>query len=407
MRYDILLNKKIRNDLKDLAEKMQVRETRPLLKPEDRNNISRALAFFRHTTGYRDFTVAGIDGTGDYPAIAYEDSFVYFTLAQGTIYRTDPLCGLREEGPEPDPVTGFALIPEDENDRRKMLLDAFEDLVGVSIDEAIQRSDYKKLKQNQTGDTPSISFLRNQLLCPHASDSSNLGIQFRSTGELSAALRILQGEITVKYLLTDGTMSLPFVSRKGISLFFEHLKRLCCVAAREKGTGFFTLSKSHGIPSADLVEEIASEKAGLTPKEKAEHWYLRFPEKGLDKWSLPLAEGRMIPPAGAISYLVRFHGNNTPLYRLDMDRDFWEEHIRGRTPEETVKRETEVFEDLDYTAHEQRCYGYPYPIKAAHDRASLTEGERTALRRQIIDAAAAAGMKRSLFRDVSIMTGHK
>jgi hypothetical protein len=46
-------------------------------------------------------------------------------------------------------------------------------------------------------------------------------------------------------------------------------------------------------------------------------------------------------------------------------------------------------------------------LKAGHDRASLTQAERASFRRQIIDAAVAAGMKRSVFRDASMSTGHK
>lgn len=89
-----------------------------------------------------------------------------------------------------------------------------------------------------------------------------------------------------------------------------------------------------------------------------------------------------------------------------MDQVYWEEKVRGETKEQTLTNEVRLFEDLDYSCHEQRCFGYPYPIKAAHDRASLTKPEREVLRKQIIDAAVAAGMKRSLFRDVSMMTGH-
>ena len=48
-----------------------------------------------------------------------------------------------------------------------------------------------------------------------------------------------------------------------------------------------------------------------------------------------------------------------------------------------------------------RCHGYPYPIKAAHDEAHWTKQDRVGLRKQIIDAAVAAGMKRSAFTDVS------
>ena len=38
--------------------------------------------------------------------------------------------------------------------------------------------------------------------------------------------------------------------------------------------------------------------------------------------------------------------------------------------------------------------------------ASMTKAERVALRKQVIDAAVRAGMRRSLFRDASRATGH-
>ena len=87
--------------------------------------------------------------------------------------------------------------------------------------------------------------------------------------------------------------------------------------------------------------------------------------------------------------------------------EYWKQRIRGATEDETRANERRVFENLDYASHDQRCYGYPYPVKAAHDRASLTRPERVALRKQIVDAAVRAGMKRSLFRDAAIATGHE
>ena len=71
------------------------------------------------------------------------------------------------------------------------------------------------------------------------------------------------------------------------------------------------------------------------------------------------------------------------------------------------KHEIQLFRDLDFASHDQRCYGYPYPIKACHDMASLTNAERIALRKQIIDAAIEKGLKRKNFIDPSIQTGHK
>ena len=93
--------------------------------------------------------------------------------------------------------------------------------------------------------------------------------------------------------------------------------------------------------------------------------------------------------------------------RLDLDAAHWQAHLRGETPEETQSREAKFFGYLDYASHDQRSFGYPYPLKAAHDRASLTAPERSILRKQIIEAAMAAGMKRSTFKDPSQLTGHR
>jgi hypothetical protein len=87
--------------------------------------------------------------------------------------------------------------------------------------------------------------------------------------------------------------------------------------------------------------------------------------------------------------------------RLDMDRYWWEQRIQGN-PE----AEQKLFAELDYCGHDQRAYGYPFPIKACHDRTRLSLAERLVMKKQIIDAAVAQGMKRSLFKDVSMATGH-
>jgi hypothetical protein len=43
--------------------------------------------------------------------------------------------------------------------------------------------------------------------------------------------------------------------------------------------------------------------------------------------------------------------------------------------------EAEMFSQLDYSSHDQRAYGYPYPIKACHDRVRLSMAERSALKK--------------------------
>ena len=106
-----------------------------------------------------------------------------------------------------------------------------------------------------------------------------------------------------------------------------------------------------------------------------------------------------------MTYLVRFH-RNTPVMRLDMDSTYWEQCVKGASKAETLQNEKRIFEDLDYSSHDQRCFGYPYPIKAGHDRASLSEQERVALRKMVIDAAVSAGISRAQFRNASTATGH-
>ena len=92
--------------------------------------------------------------------------------------------------------------------------------------------------------------------------------------------------------------------------------------------------------------------------------------------------------------------------RIDMDYDFWRNKIWNVDKEIMSQREKQMFRDLDFASHDQRCYGYPYPIKACHDMVSMTKEERAAFRKIVIDAAIQRGLKRKNFVDPSIQTGH-
>jgi hypothetical protein len=222
-----------------------------------------------------------------------------------------------------DPLIRFAWLPMNQAVAQASLDEALAELAGESLLRVIERSDYRALKAQVTGKTLSPQTLLKQLIRPEASDTGNLAIQLRSTAELGVALRLLRGETRLDYLLVDGTFSLPLLSNRVNSLFYEHLKRLCCVEARHRQVGFLALSKSHGLPGIEKLEAIAAEVQGLVSPQVAEHWYLRIPEPDRDGWQLSLTEGRRLPPPGAVSYLVRFH-RTTPVLRLDMDRDYWE-----------------------------------------------------------------------------------
>jgi len=367
--------------------------------------IRGAIRFFSHTIERTGLVVGGVDGSGDYPALSYGDSFVYVTVAHGTRYVSHPVSGLKEQPVDSAEIVEFSWLPEDQTRRRRAIDEALERIVGQPILEVIASSDYREIKDRLSRRSHSVDGLAKDLIRPHAADAGNLAIQLRSTAELAAALELIRAQDPPQYVLYDGTMSLPFVTRVGLSLFHEHLKRLCCVESRVNGVAFLALSKSHGLPATGMLERLAAKANHGEPRPAAEHWFMRLPTQTREGWTLEFLESRNVPPPGAVSYLVRFH-RNVPVMRLDMDETFWEQSIRGSSETETLANEQRLFEDLDYVSHDQRAYGYPYPIKAGHDRASLTEAERTVLRKMIVDAAVEAGMNRNLFKNASMATGH-
>jgi hypothetical protein len=400
MRFDLHLRSTCREQIMQLAERMKLCEEQPRLSDYEKKRISERISPFAHTTNHNQMVVAGAEGSGDFPCVAYGDSFIYVAVARTAIYKTDTISGLREVGPEPEAVFHFSLIPGDNGERLVSIDEAFASLAGASLSEIIESSDYQHLKAAEARRASSSDNLRRNLIRPHAADAGNIGIQLRTTAELGAVLRLLRSDIKLSYVLIGGTLSLPLVGKPDVSLFYEHLKRLCCVEARKRGTGFFTISKAHGFPSIETVEELARGKSGAKDEAIAEHWYLRLPVRGVDRWETTLTQTRRLPPPGTVTYLVRFH-STSPTVRLDMDREFWLRAVHGATEDTTRANEERIFGSLDYLTHDQRCYGYPYPLRAAHDRATLSMSERIALRKQVIDVAVRAGMKRSLFREVT------
>ena len=393
----IPISTKFKVKAEGLATKMAAWESKPRLDETTENRIRGAIKSFSHTNSVDSFRIAGVDGSGDYPSFSYADSFVYVATASGTVFRTDALHGLVEEVVLTEPNLELVWLPEDREKAKDQWFAAFESLAGAMVEEVVSLSDYSDLKKKHAGSGASID----DLIFPRASDTSNCGIQLRSVAEWGSALRIILAKPPCRYVLMDTTLSLPFIKTKDNSLFHEHLKRLCCREARDKEVNLFTISKSHGLPSIELVENLAREALGLPQEKVAEHWFLRLPVNGIDDWDLEgLIEGRQIPPVGAVTYLFRLH-KNTPVMRLDMDRLWWEKRLRADS-----SAEGRIFQDIDYCGHDQRAYGYPFPIKACHDRTRLSMAERTVLKKQIIDAAVAKGMKRSLFKDASAATGH-
>lgn len=400
MRFDLNLRSQVRQQVKLIAGEMKSWQAQATFGEEELANIRQSIQGFNHTSDRPGLTVAGATGSGDFPSLSYVDSFIYLTVAQGVIYQADRMTGLKELGPEPEPTVQVTWLPMNRELASNALDATFADLAGDQLLSVIEQSDYRVLKAEKTGKPISSSTLWKQLIRPEAGDFSNLAIQLKATAQMGAALRLLRGKTRLSYLLLDTTFSLPLIANRTSSLFYEHLKRLCCVEACQRQIGFFALSKSHGLPGIEKLAAIAAEVQNKPAHQSAEHWYLRIPENKKDRWQLSLTEDRQLSPPGAVSYLVRFH-RTTPVLRLDMDYQYWATFVRRDTNAETNAQERKIFEDLDYTCHDQRVYGYPYPIEAARGRSQLSVSEREAIRQQVIAVGLQEGMNPALFKQLS------
>jgi hypothetical protein len=397
MRFSLHLRHAVKDQIQDMAKSMARWDAHPRIDSTEQAAIAERLASFPHTASLEGRRISAIDGSGDFPMLSYADSFVYLATAQAVTYQAIG-TKLQELGPESDPLVEICWLPEHEKQRCIQLDDAFARLANAPLEAIVRQSDYRQLQAHFTGREPTVAESIADLIRPHASDTGNLGIQLRSCAELGAARRIIVDAQPGQIVLLDGTLTLPFVQRNQGSLFHEHLKRACCTLARENNVILAWISKSHGLPGIELIEQIAKQQG------YDDHWFLRLPVLG-DPWNLSVLEGRNIPPPGAVSYLWRTH-RGMPIFRVDVDANWWGAEIHHEDPKLTQEREAALFATLDFTGHDFRTQAYPYPLKAAHDRASLTSTERLALRKQVIEAAVAAGMKPSAFVDPSQLTGH-
>ena len=400
MSFSIHVQELVRRKIEVVARDMKTWEAANAIPDDEVDSIKSAIREFGHTSSAEPFIIAGVDGSGDYPSLSYADSCVYVASAAGTAFQTSPIHGLEEVAMLEDPVIEIVWLPGDRREAAKRWDAAFGALAGLSIEEVVEQSDYRGMKRYLIGDSSSVTDIVSGLIRPAGSDTSNVAIQLRSTAELGAALRLITSGRKSRYVINDTTFSLPMITRKELSLFYEHVKRLCCVEARKRDMTFAALSKSHGLRCMDLIEAYACDALGCPSDETAEHWFFRLPIPGIDAWTFTPVNGRVVPPPGAVTYLFRLH-RNTPVMRLDIDREWWE--IRFKADPDA---EAQIFRDLDYCGHDQRAYGYPYPIKACHDRVRLSEEERRALKNIIIETAISIGLPTHTFRDVSMATGH-
>ncbi|MBE1302435.1 MAG: hypothetical protein GJ680_21295 [Alteromonadaceae bacterium] len=412
MNSDLEFRNIIATRMDEVAKQIESWDAKERISEDSKSEVFERLQFVSHTATHGDIRIAGVEGSGDFPLLAYNDCYVYLAIAQAVQYQSHPTSGLKEVTPVSELIFDITWLPDESKRTQSFLLQSLEKLSGITARELIAQSDYKDFKS--LSKSHSLEVLFESLILPHASDKGNLAIQLRSTAELGAAYRLIASDNPPDIVLFDGTFALPFMQRNDpASLYFEHLKRLCCKKATEKQIGFFAVSKSHGLPAIHELQDIIDRKAESISVEMPDKWFLRMPipeaeySKYKDEWEFGLTkEKTSLPPMGAVTYLFQIHRQTMPM-RLDVDRKYFEQFILAGTSEKTLENEHRLFKMLDFSSHDQRCYGYPYPIKAAHDRVSLTGNERTSLRKQLINAAIKQGVSPKVFRDASVLTGHR
>jgi hypothetical protein len=192
--------------------------------------------------------------------------------------------------------------------------------------------------------------------------------ELRKVSEYAAARRLLESDLSPKYLLLDGAMSIfmHFV-RHYPSMPSGFMLRDLCFLARQKGVILCAVSKNHTIPFAHRIANVAKEKFGEGAK-----WFCHLPSAEDPGGGLHIIEDRTyIPPVLAVPYLFSFSRDNRPS-RVDFDRVWWLQNIYVEgDPETTRENEQALFRELEFMSRDARWYGYPVALALAHESCKL------------------------------------
>lgn len=340
---------------------------------------------YEHTRVLDDeFVVSAVDGSGEFPVLQQDDVFLHFAIAAGAAYRTEShrqhkLTSLHALNPI---FKQYVLLSDDSRVVIESYKQYLQALTGLTLKDLVKSSDYcevfnrfsrEKLNPSQVT-WERFPFAKASQVATHA-------YLLRSMAELGMALRMLDDK--PRYLLLDTSLVYFFLGEQ--PYLPELLKRTLITRAAQQGTGVVALCKSHNLPNGDLIARHAKDELG-----HKDHWYLRLPSEALGEPIPVFLQDREIPPKLSVSYLFKFHATSFPM-RIDVDAQWWQQAIGG-----DEAREKSFFNDLDFTCHEVRSYGYPYPMRAAHRSASLTKQERKALKDILLQQAQREGLMRGV-----------
>jgi hypothetical protein len=349
---------------------------------ELRDLVQRIRSYPHSPAVSEDFVIGAVDGSGEFPVLQQDDIFMHFVVAAAATYKTATHRQHRLSAVSPANLVAkhYVLLSNDPRALTDGYRSYFDQLTGFELKNMVQECDYSEVF-NAFGPERirPVDVRWDRFPFAKASQIATHAYLLRSMAELGMAIRTL--EQRPRYLLLDTSLVYFLL---GDALYLpELMKRYLVTRANAQGTGIVGLCKSHNIPNGDLIGRLAKDERKLK-----DHWYLRLPAVALGEPVPAFLEGREIPPKLSVSYLFKFEATSFPI-RLDVDAAWWKAHIAG-----DARREAQFFADLDFTCHEVRSYGYPYPMHAAHRSASLTKQERKALKDILLQQAQREGLSR-------------
>ena len=335
---------------------------------------------YPHTTRLgEEYRISAVDGSGEFPVLQQDDIFLHFLTAAGATYQTASRRQYKLSAIHliPPTLKRFVVLSDDDEVLRTGYRNLLDGLVGMDLRQLVADSDYCQVFSQFGASLRPAEVTWDNMALSKASQVATHAYLLRSLGELGMAIRMLPQR--PRYLLLDTSLVYFLL---GETLYLpELLKRYLITQANAQGTAVVALCKAHNIPNGDLLSRHAREQLGLK-----DHWYLRLPSAALGERIPHFLDGREIPPKLSVSYLFKFEATTFPM-RLDLDAAWWQAEIGG-----DEDRERGLFADLDFTCHEVRSYGYPYPMHAAHRSSALGRKERRMLRDLLMQHAQREGV---------------
>lgn len=350
-----------------------------------------------------DFLVAAVDGSGISSLCNFEDNFIQLVTAATVIHNTNThenkpmkFIALDNVIPNNGLLTKVFNFSADRSLFIQQLIDFCEsvypmqDLVDPILSHMTEYSEWDPEEFQITDKNKLIkkiaSELLNYILFPSPLQEDNILQSVREIAEYSLAKQVVLSDLPIKYLILDGSLTIFPPGRQKVPIG-DYLLRDLCLNSRKHNIIVCGLSKTHTLPGATQISDIAKERFGSNS-----HWFCRIPGREDPQGKLSIYENREIPPAMAVTYIFKF-SETSPIFRIDFDYFWWMESIFN-TDEEIMKdHEIALFRELDFMSHEANWYGYPCPPGFAHKKCTLTYIVREVLTSRAIQIAKEFGIK--------------